>query len=210
MDFWHSLFLYLLLLCGMAGNLILPYCWGKVWRDYDPLRKDTILLSDPDSPVRWFQRLWRVVLGTIFILGGIMMGHNLQSTLFIDIITQYAMIGYGVFGCILPAFLSLTDIKYVDSKTARVHNLFYLFGHICLQITSLCMAATAFELGHDMRGAIFSILCLITIFLFAIYNMSDRLECRDTIIGYEGIWEFLFHLLAYFPIGYTTILFLLS
>jgi uncharacterized membrane protein YagU involved in acid resistance len=92
---------------------------------------------------------------------------------------------------------------------AKVHNVCYLFGHICLQITALVMTATAFEQGELMRGAIFSILCLIMVFVFMIYNMSDRRECRDTMIAYEGVWEFFFHLLAYFPIGYTTVLYLL-
>lgn len=209
MDFWHSLFLYLLLLCGMAGNLVLPYCWGKAWRQFDPLRKDTILLSDPDSPVRWFQRLWRLILGTIFILGGVMLFHNIQSGLLLHHIALYAALGYGIFGCVIPAFFSLTDIKYVESIPAKLHNVCYIFGHICLQITALCMTATAFEQGESMRGAIFSILCLIMVFVYMIYNMSDRRECRDTVIGYEGVWEFIFHVLAYFPIAYTTVLYII-
>ena len=210
MDFWHSPFLYCLFLFGMVGNLIFPYCWGKTWRGHSLLRKDTILLSDPDSPVRWFQRVWRLILGIISILGGIMLFHNIHSGLFINQFALYAMLGYGIFGCILPAVFSLTDIKYVESRIAKVHNLFYMFGHICLQISALCMTGIAFEQGDFMRGAIFSILCLVTIFLYMIYNMSDRLECRDTIIGYEGVWEFLFHISVYFPIGYTTVQLLLS
>ena len=84
------------------------------------------------------------------------------------------MLGYGIFGCILPAVFSLTDIKYVESRIAKVHNLFYMFGHICLQIAALCMTGIAFEQGDFMRGAIFSILCLVTIFLYMIYNMRAR------------------------------------
>lgn len=209
MNFWSSTFLYCLFLGGMVGNLVLPYCWGKAWKNYDILKQDTLLLSDPDSPVRWFQRLWRVILGTIAILGGIMLFYNIQSNIYIHLISMLAMIGYGVFGCIVPAIFSLTDIKYVESNIARVHNVFYLFGHICLQIAALCMTATAFEHGESMRGAIFSILALITIFIYMLYNMSDRRECRDTIIEYEGIWEFSFHILVYFPIAYTTIIFLI-
>lgn len=210
MDFWHSPFPYLLLLCGMAANLVLPYCWSLGWKRFDPLRKDTILLSDPDSPVRWFQRVWRLLLGAIFILGGIMLYHNIESAIWLQGIALLSCLGYGIFGCIIPAFFSLTDIKYVESIPAKLHNISYIFGHICLQIATLSMTATAFEQGESMRGAIFSILCLIMVFVYMIYNMSDRLECRDTIIGYEGVWEFVFHVLAYFPIGYATVLFLIG
>lgn len=210
MDFWHSIFIYVLLLAGMVGNLVLPYCWGKFWRDHDLLRIDTIMLGDPDSPVRWIQRLWRLVLGTIFILGGIMMYHNFTSYIWINGIAMLAMIGYGVFGCILPAFLMLTDIKYVISGPAKVHNAFYIFGHICLQIAAMCMSGIAYEYYNDfLRGAIFSVINLISVFAYMIYNMSDRMECRDTAIGLEGLWDFIFLILAYFPISYTTVQFLI-
>ncbi len=209
MGFWHSIFIYVLLLAGMVGNQILPYCWGKAWRDHDLLRIDTIMLGDPDSPVRWVQRLWRLVLGSIFILGGIMMYWNFDSYIWINGIAMLAMIGYGVFGCIFPAFLMLTDIKYVISGPAKIHNAFYVFGHICLLIASMCMTGTAFEHLDYMRGAIFAIINLIGIFAYMIYNMSDRMECRDTVIGLEGVWEFVFHILAYFPIGYATVQFMI-
>ena len=209
MDFYHSIWMYGLLLGGMAGNLILPYCWGAAWSQYSFLKRDTLLLSDPDSPVRWFQRLWRVLLGTIFILGGIMLYQNLESRLYLDLVSLGAMIGYGALGCIIPAVFSLTDIKYVDSVVAKIHNVIYIIGHICLQIAAICTTAVAFEQGDSMRGAIFSIIAFICTFVYAIYNMSDRLECRDTIFENEGAWEWAFHLLAYLPLAYTTILYII-
>ena len=210
MDFYHSIWMYCLLLCGMAGNLILPYCWGAAWSGYRFLKRDTLLLSDPDSPVRWFQRLWRVALGTIFILGGIMLYQNLESTIYLDLVALLAMIGYGALGCIIPAVFSLTDIKYVDSIPAKIHNVLYIIGHICLQIASIATTAVAFEHGESMRGAIFSIIAFICTFVYAIYNMSDRRECRDTIIENEGVWELAFLVLAYLPLGYTTVIYIIS
>ncbi len=210
MDFWHSNFLPILLLCAMAANLVLPYCWGIVWRAYHPLKKDTLLLYDPDSPVRWLQRLWRLVLGVVFILGGVLFYSNISSTIWVNHVLLYAMLGFGCFGCIIPACFSLTDIKYVDSVPAKLHNVCYLFGMICLLVAALCATTVAFESGASMRGAVFSIINLISIFAFMIYMMSDRQECRDTIIGYEGVWEFVVYLLAFVPIGCTAVLVLLS
>lgn len=201
----HTPIFAILLLCGMIGNLVLPYSWGWIWKRYHPLKTDTILLSDPDCPLCWIQRLWRLALGTTAILGGITFFQNIQSNIFLNLFLLLALLIYGVFGCVLPAVLSLTDIKYVESGAAKLHNLFYFCGHACLLISAFLCGSAFFEHGHGMTGALCMILSFAAVFLYILYIMSDRLELKDTIIAYEGIWEFGFHLLAYLPIGIAII-----
>ncbi len=206
----HSAVLNILFLCGMAGNLILPYSWGWVWRRYHPLKNDTIILSDPDCPVCWIQRIWRTALGILFIFSNTVMDVSITDTVHINVIARIAVICYGVFSCIIPSILSLTDIKHVDSAISRIHNVCYVFGYICLMITAMCVSASAFSTGQSMLGAILAILALINVILFAIYLMSDRSEFEGTAIVMEGLWEFLFLLTAYFPIGLQVIIHLIS
>ena len=189
---------------ALIAEFIVPFILGLFYPQYSEIKNAMGKLSNIFSPVRWYYRIWQVLVSVVFVFLGINI-YTSVSIWWLGLLMLGFICIFVVGAKILPTILSFTRVYQMETTLGYLNDFSQKIGSVCLQMASILTCTLFFIDGNLKLGALCSIISLAGIFLACINRLSHHHAFKDTIFAIQGIWEKSFLLCTYFPFGVLAI-----
>ena len=104
-------------------------------------------------------------------------------------------------GCILSGLFSVGEVKSLDTLSEKIHGYGSVIAFMCLTFAPILIGVYAYKI-NDIKFLFFCVVCfIIAILCFSCFVMGDKPDYKNTLLAFEGLWQRLFLLFMYLPLG---------
>lgn len=157
--------LIIALMCDVLMSFILnPFL--KNYKGYSHTKKVMSVLGSPNSPVKYFYRLWLVFFGILLLIFTIELQKIYVDTTFnITTIIVILIFIFAISACILSGIFSVNEDKKTITLSSKIHGVGSVLGFVSLIFVPLFFSYLLYE-SNDLLGMVLSLLSFIFALIF--------------------------------------------
>lgn len=183
----------------MALDLIVPFLVAIPYRGYSHRRSAMSVLGSPDSPLARVYSLWTIVSGLVFLWAACVVPAQFQASTGLRV-TLGVLLGLYGLGCEIVSGLFPVQADKQDMTTsAKIHGVGSVIGFLAMLFAPLVLGMLQFRTGAAALGIVSLASFALALVTFVLFVMADKPQFRDTVIGYEGLWQRLALAFMYLP-----------
>ena len=190
----------LLLLFTIIGEFLLPWILGRYYKGYDGKTMVMSALGSPQSPVRVIYNTWLIWLGGFLLF--VAMVFYLSTKAKSPILSVLLFFSIGVFAVgagLVSGLFSVNETKDSITIASKIHGVSAAIGFMTLLFFPLLNGILSFKQGNALWGFVDIVSFVLSLVCFICFIMGDKAQSKNTILGYEGLWERLSLFFMYVP-----------
>lgn len=190
----------LLLLFTTIGEFFFPWVLGRYYEAYDSKTMVMSALGSPQSPVRVIYNTWLIWLGLFLSFVGIV--YFLAARIDFPILSVLLLISIGTFAVgagLISGIFHVNENKNIVTSASKIHGVSAAIGFMTLLFLPLLNGIISFKQSNAVWGLVDIIAFVLSLVFFVCFIMGDKEQFKNTILGYEGLWERLSLFFMYVP-----------
>lgn len=189
-----------ILLFTIIGEFLLPLILGRYYKGYDSKTMVISALGSPQSPVRVIYNIWLIWLGGFLLFVAIV--YYLSTKAEFPILSVLLFFSIGVFSVgagLISGIFSVNETKDIITTASKIHGVSAAIGFMTLLFLPLLNGIILFKQKNVVWGLVDIIAFVLSLVFFICFIMGDKEQFKNTILGYEGLWERLSLFFMYVP-----------
>lgn len=187
-------------------DCILPFILAPFWKTYDHKSMLLSVLGNHDSPVRYPFRLWMGIFGVGLIICSVRLFRSWHQLAPVMSIVLLGMIwSYAIFDCLASCFFEMGESKEMLTLAAKIHGIGSALGSTIFLFCGLLIGRMLLKMDQTVLGWGCYVSFVGLIIFFSLLITSDKPALKETIGGYEGIWQRLSYGFMYIPFIFLAI-----
>jgi len=190
----------LLLLFTIIGEFLLTWILGWYYKGYDGKTMVMSALGSPQSPVRVIYNVWLIWLGGFLLF--VAMVFYLSAKSEFPILSVLLFFSIGVFAAgagLISGLFSVNETKDIITTASKIHGVSAAIGFMTLLFLPLLNGIISFKQDNAIWGFVDIIAFALSLVFFICFIMGDKEQFKNTVLGYEGLWERLSLFFMYVP-----------
>ena len=192
----------LILPIALILDLLIPFFLAPTYKGYNHLTQVMSVLGNSKAPLHNVYNTWLVVFGIILVVFNFKIYSIVsESSRLIAVILFTVLLIYAIGGCILSGLFSVGEVKSLDTLSEKIHGYGSVIAFMCLTFATILIGVYAYKI-NDIKFLFFCVVCfIIAILCFSCFVMGDKPDYKNTLLAFEGLWQRLFLLFMYLPLG---------
>lgn len=190
----------LLLLFTIIGEFLVPLILGHYYKGYDDRTMVMSALGSPQSPVRVIYNTWLIWLGLFLTFVGVVYFLNARINFpILSVLLLISIVTFAVGAGLISGIFSVNETKDIITTASKIHGVSAAIGFMTLLFLPLLNGIISFKQDNATWGFVDIIAFVLSLVFFICFIMGDKEQFKNTILGYEGLWERLSLFFMYVP-----------
>ena len=179
-----------ILLFTIIGEFLLPLILKRYYKGYDSKTMVMSALGSPQSPVRLIYNVWLIWLGGFLLFVAVVYYLSTKAEFPILSVLLLFSIGFFAVGAgLISGVFSVNETKDIITTASKIHGVSAAIGFMTLLFFPLLNGIISFKQDNAVWGFVDIIAFVLSLVFFICFIMGDKEQFKNTILGYEGLWE---------------------
>lgn len=157
-------------------------------------------LGSPQSPVRLIYNVWLIWLGGFLLFVAVVYYLSTKAEFpILSVLMLFSIVFFAVGAGLISGIFSVNETKDIITTASKIHGVSAAIGFITLLFFPLLNGIISFKQDNAVWGFVDIIAFILSLVFFICFIMGDKEQFKNTILGYEGLWERLSLFFMYVP-----------